>query len=182
MILSRDVRYTVQHRLGNSCFQYVNVMPRVVDSPCGGSSPIACRIGLTFLGMILLSGMGCGGSGYSLVPVSGIVTIKGKPLANAQVQFSPPKDQPGPLSVGKTDAQGHFELTTLDDHRTGAVPGKHQVRITTAQSTGDDERAIFSKELVPPKYRNGSYSFEVPQEGTEKADIDIVVKGKRKRR
>ncbi len=132
--------------------------------------------GVPLIGMIVLSTAGCGGPGYPLANVSGTVSMNGKPLADANVTFSPAGGQSGPSSSGKTDSEGKFELVTIDLDHPGAVPGQHRVTITTAQATGDDERATISRELVPPKYRDGSFKFEVPEIGSEVANIEIVTR------
>jgi len=59
---------------------------------------------------ILISvGFACGCGSYKLAPVSGQVTVNGKPLPNAAVIFQPKRAKtstPGPGSYGKTDDQG----------------------------------------------------------------------------
>jgi hypothetical protein len=52
--------------------------------------------------------IGCGGVKY--VPVSGVVTLDGKPLANAMVLFQPIGDQGGVGSTAKTDSEGRYKL------------------------------------------------------------------------
>ena len=130
--------------------------------------------GVSLIGIIVLLAVGCGGPGYPLAKVSGTVSMNGKPLPGAILMFSPSEGQPGPSSSGKSDSEGNFELMTIDLDHPGAVPGQHRVTITTATASGDDERAKISREIVPPKYRDGSFKFEVPTEGTEVANIEIV--------
>src|SRR5438045_84351 len=83
-----------------------------------------------FLGMC--AAVGCGSS--TNVPVSGVVKVDGKPYKNAVVSFQPMggKDNPNPGrgSSGLTDENGRFALMT-DDGKSGAVPGKHRIRIMT---------------------------------------------------
>jgi hypothetical protein len=64
---------------------------------------------------------GCGTSG--VVPVSGTLTYKGKPITNAIVHFVPENGRP---SMGETDASGRFTLT-YDPQTKGAQVGKHKV-------------------------------------------------------
>lgn len=132
--------------------------------------------GVPLIGMVVLSLIGCGGPGYPLANVSGTVSMNGKPLANANLMFSPSEGQSGPSSSGKTDNEGRFELVTIDLDHPGAVPGQHRVTITTATASGADERAKISREIVPPKYRDGSFKFDVPDEGTKVANIEIVTR------
>jgi hypothetical protein len=68
---------------------------------------------------------GCGG-GPNLTEVEGVVKLKGQPIGRIAVEFWPESN--GPRSVGMTDDQGKFTLTTDDDKQhKGAVPGKHRV-------------------------------------------------------
>lgn len=67
---------------------------------------------------------GCGGSG--VVPVSGTLTYKGKPVTNAFVNFVPENGRP---STGETDPNGRFTLV-YDPQTKGAQVGKHRVFVT----------------------------------------------------
>jgi len=120
--------------------------------------------------------IGCSGRGYSLVNVSGTVTMRGNTLAGASVTFVPLGNGVGPASAAITDENGLFLLQTVDKQERGAVPGLHRVTITTARASAADERAKVSKEKVPSKYRDGSFQFKVPEGGTVTANIDIESK------
>jgi len=74
---------------------------------------------------------GCSGSGteVELGKVTGVVTMDGKPLADAVVIFIPENGNP---STAQTDAAGKYELAHRGNAM-GAIPGKHKVRITTGQ-------------------------------------------------
>jgi hypothetical protein len=74
---------------------------------------------LLFLGCVLLAG--CGGS--NVVPVSGTLTYKGRPVTNAFVHFVPDTGRP---SRGETDPSGKFTLV-YDPETKGAERGKHRV-------------------------------------------------------
>lgn len=73
---------------------------------------------------------GCSNAG--LGPVSGKVTLDGKPLADVEVLFAPMavegNSNPGVYSFCKTDSEGNYELKTKDGKR-GAVIGPHSVTI-----------------------------------------------------
>jgi hypothetical protein len=71
----------------------------------------------------LPAGAGCGRTPL-LAPVSGTVTLNGKPLPNVQVEFWP--ETSAPRSTGMTDEQGRFTLVT-DTGSPGAVVGSHKV-------------------------------------------------------
>ncbi len=134
---------------------------------------------------------GCGPSHY--VPVSGVVTVNGKPYRNAVVQFQPigtkENPRPGRGSTGKTDENGRFTLKSADGYA-GAVVGKHRVRILTAYSDklrgyeiwdADANKAVKSAtDPIPLDWNaNSTREFEVPSGGTEKADFNITIHAKR---
>ena len=68
---------------------------------------------------------GCG-SNSKMAAVSGSVTYRGQPLANAQVNFAPVAG--GPIATGQTDASGKFQLGTMSIND-GALVGKHKVSV-----------------------------------------------------
>ena len=133
-------------------------------------------VGFWTVALLGLTLFGCGGRDHALVDVSGIVTMDGKPLADASVIFTPVGDGVGPASASTTDASGWYVLKTIDLDLAGAVPGVQRVTITTARANGDDERATISKERVPPQYRDGSFRLEISAEGNLEADIEILSK------
>jgi hypothetical protein len=99
--------------------------------------------------LAMLSGLcGCGG-GITLIPVSGEVQLDGKPLADCAVTFAPVAG--GPTASGTTDAQGVFQLSTIN--RPGAVPGKHRVALTKQRYVSDRGRQHYVF-LTPEKYAN----------------------------
>jgi len=63
-------------------------------------------------------------------PVTGRVTLDGKPLTGGEVQFTPdPKSNKGPQSISPLSPDGSFELRGPGG-RLGAVPGEHRVSVT----------------------------------------------------
>lgn len=129
--------------------------------------------GMTCLAVILTGALaGCGGSSDlpDLVPVSGTVTLDGKPLEGASVFFELQDDVEGKKSsFGQTDSSGKYELTFGGG--TGARPGKHLVKISKQESAGGDAEgsgASEVKQLVPEKYNNKSeLTVEVSADSAE---------------
>ena len=131
--------------------------------------------------------VGCGG-GPKFAPVSGVVTLNGKPYGKAAVSFQPigstENPNPGRGSAAYTDENGRFVLMS-DDHR-GAVAGKHLVRITTRSEAMAGEPGLGSPDNAPAKRPvepiplewnwQSEKQFEVPPGGTDKANFDIVTK------
>jgi hypothetical protein len=73
--------------------------------------------------------IGCGESGPKLVPVSGTVTLNGKPLEGAEIVFTPdPASTEGQPAVDMTGPAGNYKAMTRG--RSGVVPGKYKVVIT----------------------------------------------------
>jgi hypothetical protein len=126
---------------------------------------------------------GCESKPYGLAPVSGIVTLDGKPLPRAGISFQPQggsNPTPGPGSVGTTDENGRYELKTIRDEP-GAVPGPHRVRIYSEKvarpGNSDQDVGPPQKELVPPRYNyNTELTATVPEGGTTTADFKLTTK------
>ena len=153
-----------------------------------------CDRALTALaGALALGFVGCGSGRY--VSVSGVVSVDGKPFRNALVQFqpisTPENPKPGRASSGVTDEKGRFTLRSVDGY-SGAVVGKHRVRIVTRYSDklhgyevwdADANKAVTSRtDPIPAEWNyNSSKDFEVPPGGTDKADFEIYTKRGRKR-
>jgi len=68
---------------------------------------------LTGLLLLVCSMAGCGGK-YTPVPVSGVVTLDGKPVEGATVYFYPVGDErEGRPATGNTDKNGEYRLSTM---------------------------------------------------------------------
>jgi hypothetical protein len=125
----------------------------------------------------LLFVLGCGSSG-KLAPVSGVVTLNGKPLANALVSFQPIAGQgtsPGVGSYGTTDAAGKYSLRTADTDAPGAVVGNHLVVINLKVESDDrDPRTRPPAKTLPAKYNiQSELQFKVELGGTTAANFDL---------
>jgi hypothetical protein len=136
---------------------------------------------------LLLPIVGCGGESYKVAPVSGRVTLDGKPLAKAHVHFAPigSRDQvaPGPTSQGQTDADGRYTLTLDSNRSPGAVVGKHKVYIitvdtqVTAADLPDAGVRPSRREILPDRYNQETkLTCEVPAGGTDSANFDLTLK------
>jgi hypothetical protein len=135
-------------------------------------------------GVALASMFGCSREGSNIVPVSGVVTLNGKPLAGATVTFSPVAAQgeinAGDGSAGKTDANGEYTLTTSRG-QLGAQIGKHRVRISLlAQKVGaSDERRPRGgyplKDTIPARYNeNTELTYEVTPGGPNRKNFELT--------
>ncbi len=80
------------------------------------------------LGAVVLAG--CGPSYPSTIPVSGTITLQGKPVEGADVNFIPDAAQQGAVrfGTGRTDAQGKYRLTSFQPND-GVTPGNYRVTV-----------------------------------------------------
>jgi hypothetical protein len=135
------------------------------------------------LALVGATAAGCGDSkSYSVAPVSGIVTLDGKPLPQAEITFLPvggaDNPTPGPGSAGKADADGRYELETINQE-SGAVVGMHKVQIRTPrqQPPGNNDSGSAApphKEIIPARYNDETtLTFEVPEDGTTEANFPL---------
>jgi hypothetical protein len=125
-----------------------------------------------FAAALLMACAGCGQKVKS-VPVSGRVTLRGQPLADVALNFSPlTGNEQAYAAYGKTDSDGRYTLRLVDNDQPGATAGQN--RVTLNESTGVPENdgggpAVTFK--LPFKARDGTMTFDVPAEGTDKADF-----------
>jgi hypothetical protein len=130
------------------------------------------------LGLALVLALGCG---KRYAPVSGTVTLNGKPLANASVSFQPIAEkgvtEPGPGSAGKTNDKGEYTLASSTG-KEGAIVGKHRVMVSlhSVQVGESDERPPRGgwpqAEKIPDRYNaNTELTFDVQSGVSNKADF-----------
>ena len=107
------------------------------------------RIRAILLLLLSLPGLaGCGTRPPALVPVTGKLTLNGRPLKRATIVFTPDrtKGASGPQSFDVTADDGAFRLRTTDGM--GAVPGWHQ--ITVAPPANDAELMALMEKFLDP--------------------------------
>ncbi len=136
-------------------------------------------LSLVFISLVV----GCGPD-RTLHPVSGKVTLAGKPYQRLIVYFRPidRKVNEYNLGVGETDANGTLQLrSTAGD---GLNRGKYRVSFTCVQVRGqivdpekkiDNDRGIEYDELVPEQYTDAEQSpveFEI-KPGPNVFEFDI---------
>ncbi len=117
---------------------------------------------------------GCGNSDEGLARVKGSVTLDGKPLTGASVEFEPESGSP---SYGKTDGNGWYKLMYTQE-KAGAVIGKHTVRIRTREITTDENgREVFVPERLPAKYHLRSELTAEVEPGRNKFHFELHLAG-----
>jgi hypothetical protein len=125
--------------------------------------------------LVAAASAGCSsGDQIKLVPVEGVVTLDGEPLADAFVIFQSDRGRP---SVGTTGSDGRYRLQYTKE-TPGALPGRHQVTISTHidpdSDTDDAERQAGRRERIPARY-NSQTTLEavVDAKGSEPADFHL---------
>lgn len=127
---------------------------------------------------------GCNQDPYRVAPVSGLVTLDGKPVGQVAVMFQPMSEgnpNPGPGSFGITDAEGRYSLKLVGNEKPGGVVGKHKVRFDPYSDEPADptsDRPFRPKKAmpkIPPKYNqpDAVFEYEVPTKGTAAADFQL---------
>jgi len=135
----------------------------------------------TSVSLVLLWALvGCGGGGSDnpdLGSVTGTVTLDGKPLPNATVEFTPTGGEGGRPAVAVTDDDGEYELEYTPGNY-GATPGSYQVVITTATTTTDAEgNDVDVPEKLPAKYNANTELKAEVKAGSNKFDFALDSKG-----
>lgn len=113
-----------------------------------------------------------------LAPVTGVITLDGKPLEKAGVMFHP--DAGGVPAAGETDADGKFTLSTRVPGD-GASIGNNVMTVAKAGHANpgaavEEGEIVAMKLLTPLKYGNPKTSgltIEVKR-GMEPVKIDLV--------
>lgn len=107
-----------------------------------------------FMAVLMALAVGCGPDRPKQYPVSGTVTVDGKPLTGeftGDVRLMPVgKGRPASAML---DAQGNFTLGCYDK-ADGCIPGDYTVEVRV--SAPDTAKPYMLRQLVPPKY--GSYT------------------------
>lgn len=127
-----------------------------------------------------LSLVGCGGNdGPKLAPVTGLVTLNGNPLTVGTVYLIPDasKGTKGPLSLGKLDEKGRFELKSAGE-RAGAVVGFHKVRIEVPNAQNSEGPVPASAPTVDLSRYNdpetSGLTIEVKEGDNNSAAFDLT--------
>lgn len=131
------------------------------------------RVRIPLVALLILAATGCSGG---IVPVSGVVTLDGKPVEGASVNFTPEKPESAGAggAYGKTDSQGRYSLKTVIGDKPGTVAGKYKVTISLSRATPNNPDGP-EKELIPTKYNAKSdLTFDVPPGGTDQADFTLT--------
>ena len=134
---------------------------------------------LVAIGVIALGIAGCQGAA-GLAPVSGKITLDGKPLADAHVVFQPENNSKAPGIGGSyafTNEKGEYTLRTFEGDQAGAAVGTHRVQINLKIDTEKDPASRTRPKLLPARYNvQSALTFQVQPGGTKDANFDLTSK------
>ena len=117
----------------------------------------------------VLAGCGTSSDGPEIAPVSGVVTLDGKPVTNASVVF---ESSNGVVAFGNTNGEGVYELNYLDGQK-GAEVGSNTVRIETVL---DAPPPANYRDPIPAKYNQRSELKADVQPGQNTHDFALQTK------
>jgi hypothetical protein len=137
---------------------------------------------------LVITAVGCGGKGPNLppqYPVSGTISMDGKPLGGAGIMFLPRGETRGTGAFGMADATGKYSLKT-DHGGAGAPEGEYAVTISrvvnrdgTPYVPNPDVAEAGERETMPGIYSDSMktvLSANVPKGGDT---INFELKAKR---
>jgi hypothetical protein len=113
--------------------------------------------------------IGCRKSEAEVAPVSGHVTLSGKPLEKADVVFQPENGKPPASS--RTDAEGRYELAYKRGVMGGPV-GQNIVRISVSREL------VHNPPIIAAKFNSKSELHREVKAGQNEFDFDVTIEGK----
>ncbi|MBI2481635.1 MAG: hypothetical protein HYV60_24215 [Planctomycetia bacterium] len=131
-------------------------------------------MGRLIVGLVVISyAVGCGGQ-LQTAPVAGVITLDGKPLADATVTFTPAAaGLEAPASSARTDASGRYKLLVTATGQSGAVLGTHSVSVVANVEESDSD---ISDLAALDSVSSLSDTFEV-KAGSNEANFDLKAAG-----
>jgi hypothetical protein len=142
--------------------------------------------GALLLGLSALAGCG-GAGGDGLAPVSGTVTIDGKPGDGAAVAFLPDAGTPGNGGTALADSTGHYDIQTPQGKK-GLPPGKYKVTVSyrrnkdgSAPDPNVPPIESTATELLPPKYSSAEKTELAATVGPEAKPFDYKLQSAKKK-
>src|SRR4051794_21244066 len=121
---------------------------------------------LLLLGLLFV---GCRKSGPELAPVSGRITLAGKPLENADVVFQP--DNGKSPAAARTDAEGRYELA-YKRGVTGGPVGQNTVQIRVSREV------VRKPPHIAARFNSQSELRREVKAGQNEFDFDVTTEGK----
>lgn len=119
---------------------------------------LSSSVVVTLLFVITLTLLGCGKAGPSLVPVTGSVTVDGKPANGATVIFHPTDKEQKLIPAASTDDGGKFKLATST--KVGAPVGSYDITVIWPDPSVQPSPAekLSGTGPTPPDLLGGKYA------------------------
>jgi hypothetical protein len=152
------------------------------------------KLAVSALVTVLIFVTGCSNSSRPpTYPVTGTVTLQGKPVAGAAITFVPTGD--GEAASAITDSDGKYALTTWESGD-GARPGEYRVKVSKQELAAvdpsklvqnlsiEEEQKIYveskkpappAKRLIPSKFENEETSGLVHKVEGKPTTFDIKI-------
>jgi hypothetical protein len=132
------------------------------------------RIIISSVLMLAAIAAGCGKPDpWERMPLSGQVTLDGKPLASGQLTLFPLGDIRGP-AAGAEIKQGAFSIPKHE----GPVVGKHRVEIRSVQKTGrqvPSPSAVEGDAVLPEGTMVEEYADVIPKRYNTYSELEIDI-------
>ena len=119
--------------------------------------------------LLVMSFAGCGKTGAELAPVTGRITLDGRPLENADILFQP--DGSKPPSACRTGADGRYDLAYKRGVMGGTL-GSNTVRITISPD------AVANPPNIPARYNTESGLTKEVKSGPNEFNFDLTTNEK----
>lgn len=147
------------------------------------------------IAMLLVATVGCGDSGLTLVPLTGTITLDGKPLPFKSVMLLPIDGTAGHGAGGYSDGEGNYTLRAIVPGAVkdfpGCPPGRYQVVVSepllgineasfsdpagqSVTETDEPAPAVMLLEMSPNKPVKGSIPAMYTSDRTSPLAIDVV--------
>jgi hypothetical protein len=124
------------------------------------------------LSMLALNLCGCSGSDRpELGLVVGTITLDDKPVSGIVVVFQPDEGRP---ARGKTDQEGHYELTYIAK-TPGCKVGHNRVQIAPNEEGEDESTEAADTESAAPPKRSKPGKVEIPAHYNTKSELEADV-------
>lgn len=120
------------------------------------------NLSLSGVVLLLMASAGCGEAGPELLPASGVVTLKSKPLAGATVTFIP--EGKGSLGMAITDDEGKFDIKS--GAKRGVVAGTSAVTVTLPAGAGNALSSNMTPEDMMKMQMEGKLQSEMDKQKT----------------